>query len=78
MQLFDYTQASTLMDEMGIDSVLVSSPENTGYLADYDVYINGGHPFILDGTDCWTGRMVGLPKRRSKNPSSRPSPLRGR
>lgn len=68
MQLFDYTLASTLMDEMGIDLILVSSPENTGYLADYDFYINGGHPFMLDGTDRWTGRMVGIPRQEERGP----------
>jgi Xaa-Pro aminopeptidase len=68
MRLFDYARASTLMDELGIDLVLVSSPENTGYLADYNLYINDGHPFVLDGTELWTGRMVGLPKAKDKAP----------
>jgi Xaa-Pro aminopeptidase len=63
MRLFDYARSSVLMDEAGIDLVLVSSPANTGYLADYDLYVNDGHPFMLDGTDCWTGHMVGVPKR---------------
>ena len=62
MRLFDYAKASALMDESGIDLVLVSSRENVGYLADYDVYVNNGLPFMLDGTSQWTGRMVGLPK----------------
>ncbi|HOQ98601.1 MAG TPA: Xaa-Pro peptidase family protein [Anaerolineae bacterium] len=66
MRLFDYAKASALMDESGIDLVLVSSPENVGYLADYSLYINSGHPFILDGTEQWTGRMVGLPKEEKR------------
>ena len=67
MRLFDYEQASALMDESTIDLVLANSPENVGYLADYDLH-HRGHPFMLDGTDRWTGRMVGLPKDEDKQP----------
>jgi Xaa-Pro aminopeptidase len=66
MRLFDYGKASEFMDELGIDLVLVSSRENVGYLSDYDLYVNNGLPFMLDGTDQWTGRMVGLPKEEEK------------
>ncbi len=63
MRLFDFTRASRLMDEQGIDLLLANSPANVGYLADYAPYINDGHPFLLDGTeDQWTGSMVGVPK----------------
>ncbi len=35
MRLFDYSRATRLMDERGIDFVLASSRPNVGYLADY-------------------------------------------
>lgn len=35
MPLFDYSRASRLMDEHGIDLVLASSRPNVGYLAGY-------------------------------------------
>ncbi len=68
MRLFDSAKASSLMDEQGIDLVLANSPANVGYLADYALYIDNGHPFMLDGADNrWTGSMVGLPRQEDKD-----------
>src|SRR5688572_15642771 len=59
---FDYARASALMDERGVDIVLVCSRANVGYLADYYYYTAQGLPFLLEDGREWSVTFVGVPR----------------
>jgi Xaa-Pro aminopeptidase len=59
---FDYARASALMDEHGVEAVLVCSRANVGYLADYYYYTAQGLPFLLEDGREWSVTFVGVPR----------------
>ncbi len=59
---FDYPRASALMDEQGVEALLVCSRSNVGYLADYTYHTAQGLPFLLEDGREWSLELVGLPR----------------
>src|SRR4051812_20480839 len=59
---FDYGRASALMDQRGVEALLVCSRANVGYLADYYYYTAQGLPFLLEDGRDWSISFVGIPR----------------
>jgi Xaa-Pro dipeptidase len=59
---FDYARASALMDQHGVEALLVCSRANVGYLADYTYYTAQALPFLLEDGREWSLSFVGVPR----------------
>jgi Xaa-Pro dipeptidase len=59
---FDSPRASALMDQHGVEALLVCSRANVGYLADYTYHTAQGLPFLLEDGREWSLDFVGLPR----------------
>ncbi len=59
---FDYARASALMDQRGVEMLLVCSRANVGYLADYTYYTAQALPFLLEDGREWSLSFVGIPR----------------
>ncbi len=61
MRLFDYTRASVLMQEAGLDLVLSNSISNVSYLLDYYCHCIYNSSWLLDDGSMFYQSFVGLP-----------------
>jgi Xaa-Pro aminopeptidase len=68
MPPFDYGRASALMDERGVEALLVCSRANVGYLADYTYYTAQALPFLLEDGREWSLSFVGIPRDQTLRP----------
>jgi len=68
MRLFDYARASALMQEAGIELILVNSINNVTYLLDYYSHFIYNSSWLLDDGSMFYQSFVGLPVDEKQTP----------